>query len=180
MRCSHGYPSGTRCKRISYGPANVTATPSSLLGWFIKIHIGLNFLVPAYPGCTGKEADKWVSVLSPRCIIKNYVTTQPRPLSFKMWHARPTQFSLFEVTVAVIYKHFTASTAHTICPLDGDILPTKNLRKTWQPILQIQQTSCLVSSWSQLIVTVNVLMSKCTISYVMLRIWIFHNFQFLT
>jgi len=25
---------------------------------FIKIQIGLTFLVPAYPGCPGKEADK--------------------------------------------------------------------------------------------------------------------------
>jgi len=25
-----------------------------------KIHIGLTFLVPAYPGCPGKEAVKWL------------------------------------------------------------------------------------------------------------------------
>jgi len=28
---------------------------------FIKIHIGLTFLMPAYPGCPGKEATKRVS-----------------------------------------------------------------------------------------------------------------------
>ena len=27
----------------------------------IKIPIGLTFLVPAYPGCPGKESVKWVS-----------------------------------------------------------------------------------------------------------------------
>jgi len=25
-----------------------------------KIQIGFTFLVPAYPGCPGKEADKWL------------------------------------------------------------------------------------------------------------------------
>ena len=30
---------------------------------FIKIQIGLTYLVLAYPGCPGKEAIKWVSVI---------------------------------------------------------------------------------------------------------------------
>ena len=34
---------------ITYGPADATATP--VISCFIKIHIGLTFLVPAYPGC---------------------------------------------------------------------------------------------------------------------------------
>jgi len=29
---------------------------------YIKIRIGLTFLVTAYPGCPGKEANKWVSL----------------------------------------------------------------------------------------------------------------------
>jgi len=29
---------------------------------FIKIQNGFTFLMPAYPGCPGKEAVKWVSV----------------------------------------------------------------------------------------------------------------------
>jgi len=29
-----------------------------------KIQIGFTFLVPAYPGCPGKEAVKWLVVLS--------------------------------------------------------------------------------------------------------------------
>jgi len=33
-----------------------------IISCFIKIQIGLNFLVSAYPGCPGKEALKWVSV----------------------------------------------------------------------------------------------------------------------
>jgi len=51
LRCWHGYLSGARgsdlhmvqlfhCHRIISG--------------FIKIHNGLTFLVPAYPGCPGK------------------------------------------------------------------------------------------------------------------------------
>jgi len=34
----------------------------SIISCFIKIQIGLTFLVPAYSGCLGKEAVKWVSV----------------------------------------------------------------------------------------------------------------------
>jgi len=40
-----GYLSGARC-RLAYGPADATATHCLLL-------------VPAYPGCPGKEAVKW-------------------------------------------------------------------------------------------------------------------------
>jgi len=40
----HGYLSGARC----------TVSCSS------KIQIGFTFLVPAYPGCPGKEAVKWL------------------------------------------------------------------------------------------------------------------------
>jgi len=46
---------------LHYGPADATATRSSL--GFIKMQIGLTFLVLAYPGCPGKEAFKWVSCL---------------------------------------------------------------------------------------------------------------------
>ena len=45
MRCWHGYLSVAKCKWLSYGPADASATPSSLLQknpeWFI-------LLVPAY------------------------------------------------------------------------------------------------------------------------------------
>jgi len=36
----------------------------SITSCFIKIQTGLTFPVPAYPGCPGKEAIKWVSVFS--------------------------------------------------------------------------------------------------------------------
>jgi len=44
-----------------------------IISCFIKMQTSLTFLVPAYPGCPGKEAIKWVSVclpckfLYPRC-----------------------------------------------------------------------------------------------------------------
>jgi len=41
------------------GPADATATPSSLAS--LKSRLGTTFLVPAYPGCPGKEVVKWVS-----------------------------------------------------------------------------------------------------------------------
>jgi len=43
MRCCHGYLSGAKCKWLAYGPADATATPSSLLQ---KIQNG-------YPSGTG-------------------------------------------------------------------------------------------------------------------------------
>jgi len=51
MRCWHGYLSGTRCRWFAYGPADATASSLASLN-------GLVFLVPAYPGCPGKEAIK--------------------------------------------------------------------------------------------------------------------------
>jgi len=51
--CWHGYLPGARC-RLAYGPADATAS------CFSKIQIGFTFLVPAYPGCPGKEAVKWL------------------------------------------------------------------------------------------------------------------------
>jgi len=55
VRYWHGYLSGARCKWFAYGPADATATPSSLAPvkseWF-------TFLVPAYPGCPGEKAVK--------------------------------------------------------------------------------------------------------------------------
>jgi len=45
-----------RCKWFAYGPTDAIAITSS--------HVSLkSFLVPAYPGCPGKQAIKWVSVL---------------------------------------------------------------------------------------------------------------------
>jgi len=55
-----GYLSGARCKWFAYGPADATTT--RIVSCFIKIQIGSTFLVPAYLGCPGKEAVKWVSV----------------------------------------------------------------------------------------------------------------------
>jgi len=60
MRCWHGYLSEARCKWFAYGPDDATATP--IISGFIKIQIGLTFLVLSYPGCPGKEAVKQVSV----------------------------------------------------------------------------------------------------------------------
>jgi len=36
--------------------------PHPIVSCFIKIQIGLTFMLLAYPGCHGKEAVKWVSV----------------------------------------------------------------------------------------------------------------------
>jgi len=43
--------------QTAYGPADATTTHCLLL------QIGFTFLVPAYPGCPGKEAVKWLLLL---------------------------------------------------------------------------------------------------------------------
>ena len=56
MRCWCAYLSGARCKWFAYGLADGTATPSSLAS--LKSRMVLTFLLPAYPGCSGKEIIK--------------------------------------------------------------------------------------------------------------------------
>jgi len=58
--CWRGYLSETRCKWFAYGPSDATTTP--IISFFIKIQNGSSFLVPAYPGCPGKQPVKRVSV----------------------------------------------------------------------------------------------------------------------
>jgi len=71
----HGYLSAARCEWFAFGPADVTATPSSLAPvkseWF-------TFLVLAYPGCPGKKALNGCSSSSSssrKQIPKKYLTT---------------------------------------------------------------------------------------------------------
>jgi len=82
-----GCLSGVRC-RLAFGPADATATHCLSLS---KIQIGFTFLVPAYPGCPGKEADKWLLSL-PESVVNlqqylnipphlNYVATLPCEIS---------------------------------------------------------------------------------------------------
>jgi len=71
MRCWCGYLSEARCKWSAYGPADATATPSSLAS--LKFRMVFTFLVPAYPSCPEKEAVKWVSVCF--YFIYNYLQT---------------------------------------------------------------------------------------------------------
>jgi len=52
--------SGVRCKWVVYGPADATATPSSVAS--LKSILVWTFLVPADLGCPGKEAVKQVFV----------------------------------------------------------------------------------------------------------------------
>ena len=54
-----GYLSGVWCKWFAYGPADATATPSSLAS--VK---SSTFLVLAYPGCPGKKVIKHMCVLT--------------------------------------------------------------------------------------------------------------------
>ena len=67
------------------------------LSHFIKIHIGLTFVVLAYPGCPGKEANKWVSVLNMsvyvmNCNYKHEILIKTVELQFvsHFTHAQPT------------------------------------------------------------------------------------------
>ena len=56
VRCWRGYLSGARCRFVY---AQLMPLPLTV-SCFSKIQIGFTFLVPAYPGCPGKEAVKWL------------------------------------------------------------------------------------------------------------------------
>ena len=60
MRCCGGYLSGARCRLFAYGQADATAFQNPIISCLILIQTGFTFLVPAYPGCPGKEAVKQV------------------------------------------------------------------------------------------------------------------------
>jgi len=62
MSCWHGYLSEARCKWFAYGLGDTTATPSSVASLQSRFQNGVYLLVPAYPGCPGKEAAKRVFV----------------------------------------------------------------------------------------------------------------------
>jgi len=51
----HGYLSGAKCKWFAYGPADATATPTSLAPVKSRM-VYLSW--PAYPDCPGKKAVK--------------------------------------------------------------------------------------------------------------------------
>jgi len=51
-----------RCIRLACGSADANAPPP-IISYFVRIQIGLSFLVPIYSGCAGKQAVKRVSVI---------------------------------------------------------------------------------------------------------------------
>ena len=46
---------------------------------FSKIEIGFTFLVPAHPGCPGKEAVKWLLLNAEFCRFSVHMHTEPEP-----------------------------------------------------------------------------------------------------
>jgi len=69
IRCCCGYLSGARCRFFAYDPTDSTAIhkPRHLLQCVIQIQTGFTFLVPAYPGCPGKDAVKRM-----QCVVVVY------------------------------------------------------------------------------------------------------------
>ena len=61
MRCWHGRLSVARCKWLAYGPADATATPSSLASVKPRMFI---LLLPAYTGFPWRKAVELVSLWS--------------------------------------------------------------------------------------------------------------------
>jgi len=55
-----GYLSGARCRLFACGPADTTASQNPVISCLIEIQTDFTYLVPAYPGCPGKEAVQWL------------------------------------------------------------------------------------------------------------------------
>ena len=72
-----GYLSGAKCKWFAYGPADITATPSSLAP--VKFRM-VAFLVPAYPDCPGKTSWNRCSIV---IVVVSCFT------AFHFWHLFP-------------------------------------------------------------------------------------------
>ena len=60
VECWHGYLSGARC-RFAYGPADAATALHYLWDWFYLP--GFTFLVPAYPGGTGRSPESRETVV---------------------------------------------------------------------------------------------------------------------
>ena len=60
MRCWRGLSVWSKVQMICMWSSWCHCDP--IISCFIKIHICLTFLVPACPGCLGKESAEWVSV----------------------------------------------------------------------------------------------------------------------
>ena len=85
MRCWFGYLSGVRWRLFTYGPADATAIPEPhhLLPPLNETNqTTFTFLVPAYPGCPGKEAESGYSIfalaakfhLEPHDVVRSSIT----------------------------------------------------------------------------------------------------------
>jgi len=75
----------------------MTLPPRPIISCFIKIQIGLTFLVPAYAACPGKEAVKRVSV----CLSsRGWKTVRPGVTPWAIvWRClRDPTFSRFSIT----------------------------------------------------------------------------------
>jgi len=68
-------PVCSEVQMIANSPADATATP--IISCFMKIQIGLTFLVPAYPGCLGKVAIKRVLSWPPISVADADITFLP-------------------------------------------------------------------------------------------------------
>jgi len=78
-----------------------------------KIQIGFTFLVPAYPGCPGKEAVKWLLLL---LLLHIYLNAQSGG-SVAEWLACWTQAQKAWVQIAVVTLSGNSlrQTVHTHC-----------------------------------------------------------------
>jgi len=76
-----GYLSGARCTWFAYGWCHC----HPIVSCFIKIQIVCIFLVPAYTGCSGKEAVKQVSVCQKRTKPWPQVTCTENLVKLDMW-----------------------------------------------------------------------------------------------
>jgi len=89
---------------------------------FTKIQTGLTFPVPAYPGCPGKEAVKWVSVCLSRkqkdkVAVVTLAVKSPTKSSVFQWWSRADDWSQGTVSWPMARQHMdvTSSWRSWIC-----------------------------------------------------------------
>jgi len=85
-----------------------------VMSCFIKIQIGFTFLVPAYQGCPGKEAVKWLSVCLSVCHIPRWYrdleSLTVRYMDNSWWHCIT---SFISVHYGIVCSHVVVHISST-------------------------------------------------------------------
>jgi len=98
----------------------------TMISCFIKIQIGLTFLVPAYPGCPGKEAAKWLYICSADIVVVLRLIWL-----WQYWLCLLSEMCLWDLSDGRCLEHTRMSYVHTSIQVTSKSLKFWFARKCW-------------------------------------------------